>query len=68
MTSWFNWSAPPTVWSQPIFYDFGPGGNVVIENNQVFIDGQQIATAEEFAQSAAVLATVPPPPIAPASR
>lgn len=31
------------------------------ENNNVFINGQQVATTSEFAQSAATLATVPPP-------
>ena len=61
-TSWFNWSAPTTVWSQPIYYDYGQGGNVVYENNVVYINGEQVATADEFAESAAVLATVPPPP------
>lgn len=60
-TSFFNWSAPATVWSQPIYYDYGQGGNVVYENNNVYIDGQQVATADQFAQSAAALATVPPP-------
>ncbi|MCR9293735.1 MAG: hypothetical protein NXI32_13505 [bacterium] len=61
-TSWFNWSAPASVWSQPVYYDYGQGGNVVYENNIVYMNGQQVATAEQFAQSAAELATVPPPP------
>jgi hypothetical protein len=34
---------------------------VVYENNVVYVNGQQVATTDEFAQSAAVLATVPPP-------
>ena len=59
--NWFNWSAPATVWSQPVYYDYGTGGNVVYQDNSVYINGQQVATADEFAQSAAVLATVPPP-------
>ena len=46
---------PSTVWSQPVYYDYGQGGNVVYENNSVYIDGQQVASAEEFAESAAVL-------------
>lgn len=61
VTNWFSWSAPATVWSQPVYYDYGQGGNVVYENNVVYINGEQIASSEEFAQSAAVLATVPPP-------
>lgn len=60
-SSWFNWQAPATVWSQPVYYDYGPGGNVVYQDNSVYIDGQQIATADAFAQSAAALATVSPP-------
>ncbi len=60
-TSWFTWSAPATVWAQPIYYDYGPGGNVVYENNLVYVNGEEIGTAEEYAQNAAVLATVPPP-------
>jgi hypothetical protein len=60
-STWFVWRAPAAVWSQPIFYDYGQGGNVVFQDNRVFIDGQQVATADEFAQSAAALATVPPP-------
>ncbi len=59
--NWFNWSAPAAVWSQPVYYDYGQGGNVVYSNNNVYINGEQVATADEFAQSAAELATVAPP-------
>jgi hypothetical protein len=59
--NWFKWSAPAAVWTQPIYYDYGQGGNVVYENNVVYVNGQQVATADEFAQSAAALATVLPP-------
>ena len=61
-TNWFTWSAPATVWSEPVFYDYGQGGNVVYENNNVYINGQEIASADEFAQSEMSLATVEPPP------
>lgn len=62
VTRWFTWPPPPlTVWEQPIYYDYGRGGNVVYQDNRVYIAGNQVATAEEFAQSAAALATVPPP-------
>ena len=60
-SNWFTWSAPPTVWAQPVFYDYGPGGNVTIENNIVTIGGAQVATADEFAMTAMDLATVAPP-------
>jgi hypothetical protein len=61
VTSWFNWSAPAAVWQQPVYYDYGQGGNVVYESNAVYINGEQVATADEFAQTAMDLATVPPP-------
>ena len=55
VTNWFpsyGWNSGGT------FYDYGAGGNVVYQDNSVYIDGQQIATAAEYAQSAAALATV----------
>lgn len=59
--NWFSWSAPQTVWAQPVYYDYGQGGNVVYNDNSVYINGEQVATASEFAQTAADLATVAPP-------
>jgi hypothetical protein len=56
LTSWCSWGS-----SEPYYYDYGTGGNVVYSDNSVYIDGQPVATADEFAQSAAVLATVPAP-------
>jgi hypothetical protein len=61
LTNWFAWSAPTTVWAEPLYYDYGTGGNIVYENNSVYLDGEQIASADEFAQSAMDLATVEPP-------
>ena len=61
LTQWFTWRAPTVVWAQPIFYDFGPGGNVVFQDNRVFINGEDIGTIEDFSQSAAELATVAAP-------
>lgn len=59
-TAWFAWRTP-AVWAEPIYYDYGTGGNVVYQDNSVYINGQEIATTAEFAQTAAELATVPPP-------
>ena len=59
--NWFTWQAPPTVWAQPVYYDYGQGGNVVYNDNSVYINGDQVVTSTEFAQSAADLATVPAP-------
>jgi hypothetical protein len=62
VSSWFTWTRPGVVWAQPIYYDYGPGGNVVYQNNSVYVGGQQVASAADFAMSAADLATVAPPP------
>jgi hypothetical protein len=59
--TWFTWTAPSAVWSQPVFYDYGAGGNITYQNNNVYLNGQQLGTAREFAETAATLATVPPP-------
>ena len=60
-TRWFTWSAPSAVWAQPVFYDYGVDGNVVFQDNSVYIGGQQVADADEFAMSAMDLATISPP-------
>ncbi len=57
MASWFNFPAS----SGGYYYDYGSGGNVVYQDDQVLIDGENVASADEFAQSAAELATVEPP-------
>jgi len=61
LTNWFTWSAPAAAWQQPIYYDYGQGGNVYYENNMVYVDGQEVGTPQDFAASAATLATVDPP-------
>ena len=58
---WFSWTANPAVWSQPVYYDYGQGGNVVYQDNSVLINGENVATADQFAESAMDLATVAPP-------
>jgi hypothetical protein len=47
-------------WNSPYYYDYGTGGNVVYRDNYVYVDGTQVGTAEEYAQSAAALAAVDP--------
>ena len=61
LTSWFTWTAPSSVWEQPIVYDYGSGGNVYYENNTVYVAGEQVGSSADFAASAAELATVEPP-------
>lgn len=62
LLGWMVWTNTATAWQQPIYYDYGFGGNVTYENNYVYIGGTRVATANEFAQSAMNLATVAPPP------
>jgi hypothetical protein len=50
--------------NQPYFYDYGAGGNVVYTGNQVLVNGQDVGTPAEYAQTAAELAAVDPATIA----
>ena len=59
--TWFTWQQPATVWSEPVYYDYGSEGNVVYEDNSVYIGGEEVGSAEDFAMSAMDLATVDPP-------
>lgn len=62
VTTWFAWNnAPAGVWANPVYYTYGSNGNVQIVNNMVTIEGETVATSEEFAESAGALATVEPP-------
>jgi hypothetical protein len=45
-------------WNSPYYYDYGVGGNVVYRDNYVYVDGTNVGTADEYAYSAAKLATV----------
>jgi len=56
MTAWFPYDA----WGPPIYYDYGAGGNVVYQDNSVYVNGQDVGTQEQYAQSAMELATVQP--------
>ena len=69
---WWCWYGAPTWtsfgsffpnygWSTPYYYDYGPGGNVVYQDGYVLVNGQQVATAADYAASAAQLAIQPAP-------
>ncbi|MDX1947654.1 MAG: hypothetical protein SFU86_19810 [Pirellulaceae bacterium] len=63
---WWYWYGTPawTVfagwygWNRPYYYDYGPGGNVVYQQDQVYVNQQPVGTPDDYAQSAAALAAV----------
>jgi hypothetical protein len=57
LVNWF----PSYGWSSPYYYGYGPGGNVVYSGGNVYLNDLPIATAEEYAGSAATIAEVPTP-------
>jgi hypothetical protein len=54
--SWF----PSYGWDQGCYYDYGPSGNVIYQDGQVVVNGEEVGTAEEYADSAAYLAEIDP--------
>jgi hypothetical protein len=55
MTRWVVFA-----WPQPIYYRYGTGGNVYYQNNMVYIDNRQYATAAQYYQEAVTIATSAP--------
>ncbi len=49
-SAWFPWG-----WSSPVSYDFGD--NVLYDNDIVYMDGEQVATADEYYEQATQLAS-----------
>ncbi|WP_437230686.1 hypothetical protein SH661x_002093 [Planctomicrobium sp. SH661] len=43
----------------PIYYSYGTGGNVVYQNDSVYVNGQDMGSSDAYYQSVANLATVP---------
>ncbi|MBI2823735.1 MAG: hypothetical protein HYX69_03470 [Planctomycetia bacterium] len=48
-------------WAQPVYYNYADGGNVAYDDGNVYVDGQQVATADQYAQQAQTLAATPTP-------
>jgi hypothetical protein len=46
--------------ANPVYYDYGPSGNVVYRNNDVYVNGNPVGTADAYAQSATALANASP--------
>jgi len=57
LNNWFSGYG----WNSPYYYGYGPGGNIVYNNGNVYVDDVPIATAADYAASAATLAEVPTP-------
>ena len=49
-------------WNNPCYYDYGYGGNVVYVDRYVYVNGQPVASAADYALSAAELAATEPSP------
>jgi hypothetical protein len=54
---WWGWATWPALtgwfagsWGEPIYYDYG--GNVVYNDNSVYVNDQDVGTPEQFAQQA----------------
>lgn len=52
--TWANLSTAYAFASPPVYYDYG--NTIVYQDNNVYQDGQQVATAEQYAQQATTLA------------
>lgn len=61
VAQWLAWSTLAGQSQPPVYYDYSSGGNVTYEDNRVSIAGQPVASSDEFAASAAALATVEAP-------
>jgi uncharacterized protein (TIGR03000 family) len=54
LVSWLGWSAPP------VYYNYGD--NITYQDNEVYSEGQPVATADQYYQQAATLADTEPKP------
>jgi hypothetical protein len=68
---WQHWWHHPTIneiatWSAgwglaaPIYYDYGPGGNVVYRNHNVYVNGALYGTTDTYTNSVLALAKASP--------
>ena len=63
LSTWLYGSYPrPAIWNSPLYYNFGTGGNFVLNpTGNVVVAGQSLGSLDDLALSAADLATVPNP-------
>ena len=60
INNWYGGNGGYGGWSSPYYYDYGVGGNVVYSSGNVIVDGQNVGSAADYAQSAAALAAIDP--------
>ncbi len=59
---WWTWCAAATMtswltgWGEPVYSDYGSGGDVYYEGDTVYVNDQPAGTAEEYAQQSQELA------------
>jgi hypothetical protein len=51
LTGWWG-----SGYGEPVYYDYGTGGNVYYEGDTVYVNGEATATGEEYATQAATIA------------
>ncbi len=52
VVAWF----PSYGWNEPVYYEYGTDGNVIYQDNRVFVNGQDVGTIDTYRESAAELA------------
>ena len=52
---WWRWATAGAItgwvasrWSQPVYYQYGSGGNVYYQDNTVYVNGEEYGSAEEY--------------------
>lgn len=62
VNTWFapTWGYTDYVWYEPVYYDYGPGGNVIYQSDGVYVNDVYVGTPDVYAASAAELATIDP--------
>jgi hypothetical protein len=52
---WWRWATAGAItgwfasrWSQPVYYQYGSGGNVYYQDNTVYVNGEEYGSAEQY--------------------
>jgi hypothetical protein len=57
-----NFMGAGSISAEPAYYGYGDGGNAYYQDDQVYVDGQSVGTAEQYTNQAAALVSAAPPP------